>query len=174
MGIALRRGRLLAREDVQGGRQVAVVNEAFARSFFGTRDPLGQRITFGSSTDEPSWMEVVGVVGDVHHAGLTSPAEPELYVPAEQLSPNFWTIFVSLPISFVMRSNLPIESLTRSVKAAVHEVDAEQPVSRVVPVGELVTDSVARYRFSMLLLTFFGGLALTSRRWESTGSWRIR
>ncbi len=161
MGIALRRGRLLARDDIQGGRQVAVVNEAFARSFFGNRDPLGQRITFGSSTDEPSWMEVVGVVGDVHHAGLTSPAEPELYVPAEQLSPDFWTIFVQLPISFVVRSNLPIESLTRSVKAAVHEVDAEQPVSRVVPVGELVTDSVARYRFSMLLLTFFGGLALT-------------
>ena len=43
----------------------------------------------------------------------------------------------------------------------MHEVDAEQPVSTLRPVGDLVSASVARYRFSMLLLTFFGGLALT-------------
>ena len=53
---------------------VAVVNEAFVRSFFGGQDPIGKRVTFGSPTDEPEWREIVGVVGDVHHDGLSSPA----------------------------------------------------------------------------------------------------
>jgi putative ABC transport system permease protein len=160
MGISLRRGRPLRETDAGGARLVAVVNEAFARSFFGGRDPLGQRVTFGSPTDKPEWREIVGVVGDVHHAGLSSPVQPEIYVPATQLTPEFWTIFTSLPISFVVRSALPPETLFPAIKAAVHDVDPEQPVSRLRPISELVSDAVARYRFSMLLLTVFGGLAL--------------
>jgi putative ABC transport system permease protein len=161
MGITLRRGRTLNKEDAGGGRLVAVVNEAFARSFLATRDPLGRRMTFGSPTDDPEWREIVGIVGDVHHDGLSRPAQPEVYVAAQQLSADFWSVFVPLPISFVVRSDLPSASLTPAIKAAVHDVDPEQPISVLRPVGELVSDSVARYRFSMLLLTFFGGLALT-------------
>jgi len=97
----------------------------------------------------------------VHHGDLARTAEPELYVPALQLTPEFWTIFVPLPISFVVRSALPQTTLFPSIKAAVHEVDAEQAVSRLRPVSELVSDSVARYRFSMLLLSVFGVLALS-------------
>ena len=81
---SLKRGRLLGAQDVEGARQVAVVNEAFVRSFFGSQNPLGQRVTFGTADDDPSWMEVVGVVGDVHHTNLTSPAAPEIYVPAHR------------------------------------------------------------------------------------------
>jgi predicted permease len=160
MGISLRGGRVLRDSDVAGARLVAVVNDAFVRSFFGGRDPLGQRVTFGNSTDQPEWMEIVGVVGDVHHNGLTTSAGPEIYVPAAQLTPESWTIFTTLPISFVVRSALPPESLFPAIKAAVRDVDPEQAVSRLRPISELVTDAVARYRFSMLLLTVFGCLAL--------------
>ena len=113
-----------------------MVNEAFVRSFFGSRNPLGQRVTFGTADEDPSWMEVVGVVGDVHHTNLTSPAAPEIYVPAQQVSTDFWTIFVPLPLSFVVRSELSSDALTPAIKAAVHDVDAEQPVSRLRPVGD--------------------------------------
>ena len=160
MGISLRHGRPLREGDAAGERLVAVVNEAFARSFFGGRDPIGQRVTFGNPTDDPEWREIVGVVGDVHHDGLSASAKPEIYVPAAQLTSDFWTIFVPLPISFVVRSTLPPETLFPTIKAAVHDVDPEQPVSRLRPMTELVSDAVARYRFSMLLLTVFGGLAL--------------
>jgi putative ABC transport system permease protein len=160
MGISLHRGRPLRKTDGAGARLVAVVNDAFVRSFFGGRDPLGQRVTFGSPTDEPEWREIVGVVGDVHHDGLSASARPEIYVPAQQLTPEFWTIFTSLPISFVVRSNLPAETLFPAIKVAVHDVDPEQAVSRLRPISELMTDAVARYRFSMLLLTVFGCLAL--------------
>jgi len=160
MGISLRHGRPLRQSDAAGERLVAVVNEAFVRSFFGGRDPLGQRVTFGSPTDAPEWREIVGVVGDVHHDGLSASARPEIYVPALQLTPEFWTVFASLPISFVVRSALPPESLFPAIKGAVHDVDPEQAITRLRPISELLTDAVARYRFSMLLLTVFGGLAL--------------
>jgi putative ABC transport system permease protein len=160
MGITVRRGRPLRPTDAGGQPLVAVVNEAFVRSFFGGQDPLGKRVTFGTPDSTAEWREIVGVVGDVHHNGLASKAQPELYVPASQLTPDFWTIFTQLPISFVVRSGLPTTTLFPAIKAAVHDVDPEQAVSRLRPVSELVSDSVARYRFSMLLLTLFGALAL--------------
>jgi putative ABC transport system permease protein len=161
MGITVRRGRPLRATDTGGERLVAVVNEAFVRSFFAGSDPLGKRVTFGSPTDNPEWREIVGVVGDVHHGGLSVAVQPEMYVPASQLTPEFWTIFASLPISFVVRAALPQATLFPSIKAAVRDVDPEQAVSRLRPVSELVSDAVARYRFSMLLLTVFGALALS-------------
>jgi putative ABC transport system permease protein len=160
MGIAVRRGRPLRPTDAGGQPLVAVVNQAFVRSFFGGQDPLGKRVTFGSPDSTAEWREIVGVVGDVRHGGLSVPPQPEMYVPAAQLTPEFWTIFVPLPISFVVRGSLPAISLFPAIKAAVHDVDAEQAVSRLRPVSELVSDAVARYRFSMLLLTVFGALAL--------------
>jgi putative ABC transport system permease protein len=160
MGIALRRGRALSPTDAGGQPKVAVVNEAFVHTFFPGQDPLGKRVTFGSPDSTAEWREIVGVVGNVHHGGLAEAAEPELYVPAAQLSAELWTIFVPLPISFVVRSSLPTTTLFPAIKAAVHQVDPEQAVSQLRPVSELVSDSVARYRFSMLLLTVFGALAL--------------
>ncbi|MGN6391586.1 MAG: ABC transporter permease [Gemmatimonadales bacterium] len=160
MGITLRRGRPLLRTDAGGERLVAVVNEAFARAFFEGRDPIGQRVTFGSPDDKPDWREIVGVVGDVRHNGLSSTPAPEIYVPAEQISDELWTVFVPLPISFVVRGPVLPESLFPAIKAAVHDVDPEQAVSHLRPVTELVSDAVARYRFTMLLLTVFGAMAL--------------
>ena len=160
MGIAVRRGRAIRPTDAGGQPLVAVVNQAFARAFFPGQDPMGKRVTFGAPDSTAEWRQIVGVVGDVHHDGLSAPAQPELYVPASQLSADFWTIFVPLPISFVVRSSLPTTSLFPAIKAAVHDVDPEQAVSQLRPVSELVSDSVARYRFSMLLLTVFGALAL--------------
>ena len=139
---------------------MAVVNEAFARAFFAGRDPMGQRVTFGSPDDKPDWREIVGIVGDVRHNGLSEAPEPEIYVPAEQVSDELWTVFVPLPISFVLRGPVRPESLFPAIKAAVHDVDPEQAVSRLRPVTELVSDAAARYRFSMLLLTVFGAMAL--------------
>jgi putative ABC transport system permease protein len=160
MEIPLRRGRTPGPDDVAGARPVASVNEAFVRDFFPGRDPIGQRITFGSATDKPEWREIVGVVADVHHQGLAQPAEPEVYVPARQIDDDLWSVFVPSPISFVVRTSLPSATIDAAIKAAVRDVDPDQPVSRLRPVGELISDSMARNRFSMLLLTVFGGLAL--------------
>ena len=111
MDIALKRGRLLGDRDVEGARQVAVVNEAFVRTFFGSRNPMGQRVTFGTADDDPSWLEMVGVVGDVRQSESDLARRARDLRPAQQVSADFWTIFMPLPLSFVVRSELSSDVL---------------------------------------------------------------
>jgi putative ABC transport system permease protein len=160
IGVTLRQGRLLTSDDRGGATLVTVVNEALARKLFPGQNPIGQRLTFGTP-DSAQWRQIVGVVADVRQTGLTSPPDPELYVPANQLSPQDWTIFMSIPISFVVRSDVETATLGPAIKAVVRQVDPEQPISRLREAGELLQDATARQRFNMSLLTLFGILALT-------------
>jgi putative ABC transport system permease protein len=161
VGVSLVRGRLLGPSDGAGGALTAVVNEALVRKYFGVEDPIGRRITFGSPDSTAEWREVVGVVGNVRHLGLTADPVPEIYVPIQQLAPDFWSVFVAIPLSFVVRSEIGFSALAPEIRRAVREVDPEQPISRLREASELLSDAVARQRFSMLLLVLFGGLALT-------------
>ena len=161
LGIPLRHGRLLAPEDRDGTPLVAVVNEAFVRRFVPAGSPLGKRITFGDGTEDAAYREIVGVVADVRHQGLTLDPAPEIYVPYTQVPPDLWSVFASIPLSVVVRSTAPVESVAPALRAAVRQADPEQVVSQLRPAGELISDAIARQRFSMLLLLAFGGLALT-------------
>ena len=161
VGVSLVRGRLLGRSDGAGGVPAAVVNEALVRKYFGGENPIGRRITFGSPDSTAEWREIVGVVGNVRHLGLTTDPMPEIYVPIQQLAPDFWSIFASIPISFVVRSDREFSALAPEIRRAIREVDPEQPISGLREAGELLSDAVARQRFSMMLLVLFGSLALT-------------
>jgi putative ABC transport system permease protein len=159
LGVTLRRGRLLIPEDRAGTPLVAVINQAFARQLFPGQDPIGKRVTFGTP-DSAEWRQIVGVIADVRQTGLTTVPSPELYVPAWQLTPDTWSIFTSIPLSFVVRSEVGPETLGPAIKSAVREVDPEQPISKLREAGELLQDATARQRFNMSLLTLFGLLAL--------------
>jgi putative ABC transport system permease protein len=76
IGIPLRRGRAFAPGDNEDAPLVVVINESFARRYWGERNPLGQRIRVG----RPAWRTVIGVVGDVRHEGLDADTKPELYL----------------------------------------------------------------------------------------------
>jgi predicted permease len=160
MGIRLVRGRALKTEDRAGAPLVTVVNEAFVRKLFAGQDPIGQRVTFGDPDSSAEWRQIVGVVADVRQSDLTAQPGPELYVPGDQLSEDLWTIFMTLPVSFIIRSDVPPDVLGPAIKTAVHEVDPDQPISRLREAGELLQDATARQRFNMSLLTLFGVLAL--------------
>ena len=159
LGVTLRRGRLLTPDDKAGAPLVTVVNEALARQLFPGQEPIGQRLTFGTP-DSAEWRQIVGVIGDVRQSGLTTPPQPELYVPAWQLSADLWEVFTSIPLSFVVRSGVDPGTLGPAIKSAVREVDPAQPISRLREAGELLQDATARQRFNMSLLTLFGLLAL--------------
>jgi predicted permease len=161
MGLRVRRGRALTAEDQAGTTPVAVINETFAQRYLSGVEPLGKRVTFGDGTEDPVWMEIVGVVADVRSLGLTTEVPPEIYAPFAQVDSATWTVFATIPLSLVVRSTVAPETLGPAIRAAVREVDPEQVVSQLRPAGELVSGAIARQRFSMLLLVVFGGLALT-------------
>ncbi len=161
MSVPLRQGRGFGAEDRAGATPVAVVNEAFARRYLPGGSPLGKRLTFGDGSEDAVYREIVGVVADVRHLGLTVDPAPEIYVPFVQVPADLWGVFATIPLSVVVRSAAPVESLGPALRAAVREADPDQVVSQVRPAGELITGAIARQRFSMLLLLAFGVLALT-------------
>ena len=161
LGVPLRHGRLLEAGDRSGAPLVAVVNEAFVRRFVPGGAALGKRITFGDGTEDAVYREIVGVVADVRHQGLTIDPAPEIYVPFAQVPADLWSVFAMIPLSVVVRSEAPVERMAPALRTAVRSADPEQVVSQLRPAGELISGAIARQRFSMLLLLAFGVLALT-------------
>jgi len=153
MGIRLVHGRWFDRSDIAGGLMAAIVNETMARHLWRNEEAVGKRFTFNPNGTGP-WTTVVGVVGDVRNGGLRSESESQLYMNFEQslLSPQNAAI--------VVRTSLDPAAAANALRTTIHEVDAGQPVSAVVPMSQVVTDSVAQPRLYTALLSIFGGLAL--------------
>jgi putative ABC transport system permease protein len=143
------RGRAFEDRDDEKAPAVAVVNEFFARRFFGDEDPIGRRVTGDGET--PSWVTIVGVVGDVRQYGLDREPTAELYQPFAQ-SPGWGSVLVRTRSEPAAAASL----LTR----AVHGIDAEQPVDRIRTLDEVRRDSVASPRLTAMLLGIFALVAL--------------
>jgi putative ABC transport system permease protein len=153
MGIALVKGRDFSERDNADATKVVVVSEKTARHFWPGEDPIGKRLKPGSTTSESPWREVIGVVKDVRQNDFVAEPKMEMYMAYPQLS-SF------APNALVVRTNVAPLSLATSVRNAVWAVDKDQPVSDIRTMEGIVSESVARQRFSMLLLGIFASLAL--------------
>lgn len=154
MGIPLHRGREFTFADGPEAPLVAVVNRSAAAKYWPDQDPIGQRITFGNAqADDAEWLEIVGVVGDVHHEALSVATDPEIYWPVLQ-SPLS-------SMALVARSSGSNPLLLASpLRQAISEIDPNLPIFQLQTLDELVKSSVAQPRFNALLLGLFAGLAL--------------
>ena len=153
MGIPLLKGRAFTEEDKTESPAVVVVSETTARSFWPGEDALGKHIKIGPSNSDNRWLRVVGVVKDVRQFELVVEPKPQMYLPFTQA--NFFE-----PRALVVKTNLEPLSLAATVRKTVWEIDKDQPVSDIASMETIVSESVARQRFSMLLLGIFAGLAL--------------
>jgi predicted permease len=157
--IPILRGRDVSDADLAGRPAVILISESMARQFWPGEDPLGKRLTL---TFFPGTVrEVVGVVGDVKLDSLdqTRPSAT-LYFPLDQVSVPANGGWNSFPMTLVVRSAGDSTVLISAVSNAVHLVDREIPLRDILPMDDLVTNSVSRQRFNMLLLGAFAGLAL--------------
>ncbi|HVG29686.1 MAG TPA: ABC transporter permease [Pyrinomonadaceae bacterium] len=153
MGIPLRRGRTFDDRDRKEAPQVLVVNDTFARQFFPGDDPLGKRIVFGGGPAGGTAREIVGVVGDVRHAGLDEPATPEFYVPYTQV--------LTARLTVVARSaSDDTAGVAGALRGVIRRTDKDSPVYNVRTMEELLAASVAKRRFNMILLGGFAAVAL--------------
>ena len=152
--IPLLRGRNFAAADTKTAPPVALVNYTMARRFWPNSDAIGKRLRFGHPEwkDDFPWITVVGVVGDTKLYGLSNPSRLELYLPYEQ-SPT-------TEMSLVLRSSVNPASLTSAVREAVLAIDKDQPVADVNTMTQLVNNSVATPRITLVLLGLFSALAL--------------
>ena len=100
----------------------------------------------------PVWGTIVGIVGDLRHRGLDQPVKPEWYVPLAQAPyPS---------VILVVRSTQDPVSLTNAIRTSVQAIDPTLPVAHVRTLGQVIADSVAPRRLSVVLLSIFAGIAL--------------
>jgi len=151
-GIPLKRGRLFAPEDRADAPLVAVLTEAAARRHYPGEDPIGRQIVIGDRVKGP--RQIVGIVGDVLEEGLTQPAQPEVYVPAEQVPWSEMAVLVRA------QSGGDAMRLFPSVRATVASMDRQIPVENAGRLSEQVTASLKQRRFALVLLSTFSLLAL--------------
>jgi putative ABC transport system permease protein len=162
MGIALIKGRLFTAEDNRDSPPVIVIDEALARQYFLNEDPLGKRLKQSIGSDTPS-LEIVGVVRHVEPYGLDR-------LEAGSGPAQFYTNFNQAPLPSLSRRAGTINLLTRTeaeplslasaVRGQIAALNKDQPVFNVRTMEQIVAQSVASRRFSMLLLTVFALVAL--------------
>src|SRR5262245_50091808 len=146
------KGRFFTDADNTDAPPVVIVNQAFAKKFWPKGEALGQRITFDDPKKNPKWVTIVGVVSDIHHFGLDLDPKPEMYVPFAQES-YFTTIYV-------VRSNQDPRNLVPAIQREVRAIDSALPLANVRTFENVIADSVAPRRLSVVLLGVLAGVAV--------------
>jgi hypothetical protein len=153
LSISLLAGRAITESDSAAAANVIVINDVMAGRYWPDESPIGKRISFDETHDDmPIWREIVGVVQGVRHSGLEYEPEPQMYAPFSQFSMPFATLVVHTrgePLSF-----------SKTLRRAVEAADANEPVSAIRSMEQVLEQSIASRRFSVLMLGFFAALAL--------------
>ncbi|ABF39302.1 ABC efflux pump, inner membrane subunit [Candidatus Koribacter versatilis Ellin345] len=159
MRIPLLQGRMIADADNEHTHPVAIISQAMAKRFWPGQDVIGKHLTLTFQGD--TQLEIVGLVGDVRQSGLDSNEDDAtVYYPSAQLIfPPAYT-WHSFPLSLVVRTAGNPEAMQPAILAAIHEIDSEVPVTEVMTLNQVLGESIAQQRFTMILLEAFAGLAL--------------
>lgn len=149
--IPIKAGREFDEHDTSDAPPVAIISETMAKTLFGAgADALGKRLRLDSSS--APWMTIVGIAGDARYRELED-VRFDLYIPFAQWPPAFVNHFA------VRATGKETEALAM-VRSEVASLDASQAVTRVATMEELLGASLARRRFSAMLLNSLSGLAL--------------
>jgi len=155
MGIPLIKGRDFDNRDQHGSPPVVIVSQEFARKYFPNDEPIGKRMRPGISTydgEDSTFLEIIGVVGDLRNRSLNTEPKPAYYVPQTQIP---WT-----QTTMVVKTTNDPKSLVSGVTKEVAAMDSDLPLFGVKTMHEYLAASVAAPRFSTTLLSIFAGVAL--------------
>jgi putative ABC transport system permease protein len=147
-------GRAIEEGDAAGKLPVALVNQTMAKNYWLGENPIGRQFKVGAYKAKAPWITVIGIVGDVHQAGLDVPARAEMYLPYQQQD------FGYEPEYLAVRSSGDPLALAEIVRQQIWSVDKEQPVAGVMPLEDLVDENLSSRRMQASLLSGFAALAL--------------
>jgi putative ABC transport system permease protein len=153
LGLPVLSGRELDETDRGGAPLVAVVSESFAKRYWPGRDAIGMR--FRTWNQERA---VIGVVSDIRVRGLERSSEPQLYVPIAQAPDTIGDFYA--PKDLALRAPGRAAGLAAAVKEIVARVDAEQPVSDVRLLSEVVEAQTVGRRAQLQVLGALAAVAL--------------
>ena len=151
VGIPLRAGRLFTLDDNWKPGQTVniIINETMAQRYWPAGDALGKRINMCSLAPKPCWFTIVGIVGNVHQFGLDADPTCDVYFASQ------WAEHI------LIRTASDPSAIVAAATAAIHKVDSNLPVTHVMTMDDLLSDSVSQRRISAGLIGIFAMLALT-------------
>jgi hypothetical protein len=163
----LLRGRLFSDQELENTPQVAVINQAAARTYWPGQEPLGKRVHLGlsgwsandtnndGSTERAArhaWTTIVGVIADAHTESLADAATPQIYRSAYQRHFNDVAIF--------LRGPLDPSAIPAHERQQVQSIDPELPVFGAETLDDVLSTSLSVRRFSMEMVALFAATAL--------------
>jgi predicted permease len=161
MRIPLLRGRFFNDADNQHAPTVVVVDQEFARKYFGSEDPVGKHINLDGYSQQAT---VIGVAGHVMQWGLDNdasfPLHAQMYLPFLQMSDGDMSFQDGLGTDVVIRSGGDSASTMSDIQRILRRMNQQQVVYLASTMNQLIADSLAARRFSMILLGLFAALAL--------------
>ena len=162
--IPVKRGRTFTETDDKAARPVVIINEAMAKKFWKTGDPLRDQMLIGKggmhefASEQP--RQIIGVVADSRDSGLNRDPEPKMFVPQAQIPDEVNALNVTIsPLSWVVRTKVRPALLSSAIQEQLRQVSG-LPVADVRTMNDVVAISISRQRFNMLLMTIFGSSAL--------------
>jgi len=159
MGLRMRRGRFLASGDDERSPLVIVIDDVFAKKYFGSEDPVGKRLNLAGFD---GLAEIVGVVGHVRQWGLdtddTQSLRAQLYVACQQMPDGY--VAGSAGGRIAVRTSGSPASLAEPLRRRLQSARRDQVVWGMQTMDEIISDSLAARRYSMILLGSFAALAL--------------
>ena len=168
--IPLLQGRFFTADDDSSRPLVAVINESARHRFFPNENPIGKRVYPGVPESlvkdllpRPGYrlprLTIIGIIGNVRHAGLRQPPYPELFVSHLQGSVRDNQDSASHMYLVVKTDSDPL-LIMPAVRAAVRSLDPEVPVAEVATMDQRLHGSLSANRFELFLFGAFAGLAL--------------
>ena len=158
LGMPLLRGRLFSDHDLEDTPQVAVINQAAARTYWPNQDPLGKRVRLRLDSREPlssakpAWTTIVGVIADARTESLADAAIPQIYRSVYQHPAKDLAIF--------LRGQLDPSSISAQVREQVQSIDSQLPVFHAETLNDVLSTSLSVRQFSMEMVAFFAATAL--------------
>jgi predicted permease len=158
LGIPLLRGRVFTDQDVANTPQIAVINQAAARVWWPNQDPLGKRVRLRldsrevSSSAQPPWTTIVGVIADARTESLADAAIPQIYRGVYQ--------HPAKDLAIILRGAIDPSAIFVQARAQIQSVDPELPVFQAETLNEVLSTSLSVRRFSMEMVAFFAATAL--------------
>jgi predicted permease len=161
MGLPLLQGRFFDKKDRIDSPLVVIIDEVMAHHAFPGENAVGKRLWIPAMSRDP--IQVVGVVGHVRHWGLAgddqSQVRDQCYYPFAQVPDSIMRFFSSI-MSVAVRTDVSPLSVVDGLRREVRGANADQTLYEVRTMEQLVSASLARQRFLLLLFGIFAGVAL--------------
>ncbi len=162
--IPIKRGRAFTDRDDSLAPAVVIINEAMARQFWKEGDPLNDRLMIGGGVmkelSQERERQIIGIASDVRDGGLNNDPQPHMYVPNGQVPDALNALNVRItPVAWVVRTRGEPYGFSTAVQEQLRQASG-LPVSQVRSMEDVVSRSISRQRFNVVLMSVFGASAL--------------